>query len=573
VVATSWTTALVLNAIPSARNRFYFVQDDERAFHPAGAKALAADRTYGLDMGYLCAGPWLAETLARERGRWARAFDLAPDERQRPPAVRPMNPRPQIAFYARRHTDRRAVELGLLALKRLAEAGADFEVRLFGSDTPLAAAPFPAVDHGVLDPETLAELYRSADLGLCFSATNHSLIPQEMMACGLPVVELDGPGARAVFPPEAITLAGPDPNDIAAAISRLLEDPGARQAQAERALAWVSRRSWENSARAVQAAMIERLGESGAELRPRTDAKPSAPVATVVIPTLNGGAVFRRVLQQVLAQRAPWPFEVVVIDSGSDDGTWELVRDHPGVRALSTSREAFQHGRTRNEAAAEARGEFIAFLTQDAEPADRLWLADLVGALERRPRTAGAFGRHLPRPEASPFTKRDLHGFFRHLGAQPLERSKFLDLPRWRSGEAAFRRELHFFSNNNSCLRRSVWRRLPLPEVDYGEDQLWAAEVLGQRYSLVYAPTACVLHSHDYDEASRFERSRVEGRWFRDAFGYDVMPSDPEALVARMNAGDERWGVRNGVSPEEIALKKRLNAAEIAGLIAGQREP
>jgi hypothetical protein len=118
-----------------------------------------------------------------------------------------------------------------------------------------------------------------------------------------------------------------------------------------------------------------------------------------------------------------------------------------------------------------------------------------------------------------------------------------------------------------------VWRRIPLPEAEYGEDQLWAAQVLGQRYSLVYAPTACVLHSHDYDEASRFERSRIEGRWFRDHFGYDMVPVDPEALIARMNAGDESWGVRNGAPTEAIAQKKRLNAAEIAGLIAGQREP
>jgi glycosyltransferase involved in cell wall biosynthesis len=344
VTASSWTTALVLNAIPSARRRFYLVQDDERSFHPAGAKALAAERTYDLDMGYLCAGSWLAETLARTRGRWTRAFDLAPDERQHPPTERPARERPRIAFYARRHTDRRAVELGLLALQRLAESGAEFEVRLFGSDTPLDAAPFPAVDHGVVDPESLAELYRDCDIGLCFSATNPSLIPQEMMACGLPVVELDAPGTRAVFPPGVITLAGPEPDDIAAALRRML-DLQARRAQAERALAWVSGLSWERSARAVEAAVLERLTKTGARLRPRAEpiaAEP--PVASVVIPTLNGGAEFARVLDRVLAQRTPWPFEVVVVDSASDDGTWERVRDHPAVRALSIPRERFQHG-------------------------------------------------------------------------------------------------------------------------------------------------------------------------------------------------------------------------------------
>ena len=103
------------------------------------------------------------------------------------------------------------MELGLLALELLAERGPEFEVHLFGSDAPLDFAAFPAVNHGVVPPDALAELYRACDVGLCFSATNYSLIPQEMMACGLPVLELDGPSTRAVFPPGVVTLAGPDP--------------------------------------------------------------------------------------------------------------------------------------------------------------------------------------------------------------------------------------------------------------------------------------------------------------------------------------------------------------------------
>jgi glycosyltransferase involved in cell wall biosynthesis len=569
VIATSWTTALVLDAIGSARNRFYFVQDDERAFHPTGAKTLAADRTYRLDMGYLCAGPWLAEMLARDHGRWTRSFDLSPDERQSPRA--PTGEPPRIAFYARRHTDRRAVELGLLALELLTVGGTKFEAHLFGSEAPLSSAPFPAVDHGVLSPEALAELYGACDLGLCFSATNHSLIPQEMMACGLPVVELDGDSTRAVFPEGVTTLVPPDPRKIAEILATLIRDPDARRAQAGRAQAWIAGRSWEGSARAVEAAILERLGAPSGLPRP-TPVRDAQPAATVVIPTLNGGPTFQRVLDQVLAQSTAWPFEVVVVDSGSDDGTWELLQSRAEVRSFSIPRSEFQHGRTRNLAAAHGSGEFLVFITQDAEPADRLWLGDLVGTLQRHPRAAGVFGRHLPRPEASPFTKRDLQGFFRHLDGQPLERSKFWDLERWRSADPVFRRELHFFSNNNACLRRSVWRRRPFPEVEYGEDQVWAARILSERYPLIYAPRAAVIHSHDYDPASRYERSRVEGRWFRDSFGYDMTPADPEAAIARMNAGDARWGVRNGVSAAEIEAKQRLNRAEIAGLVAGQRE-
>jgi hypothetical protein len=107
--------------------------------------------------------------------------------------------------------------------------------------------------------------------------------------------------------------------------------------------------------------------------------------------------------------------------------------------------------------------------------------------------------------------------------------------------------------------------------VDYGEDQAWAAEVLGHRYSLIYAPTARVIHSHDYDPHSRFERSKTESYWWRKIFGYDLAPEDPGVLVSRMNAGDEQWGSRNMVAAEVIKAKQALNVAEIAGLVEGSR--
>ena len=573
VVATSWTTALVMAAAPSARARFHLVQDDEAAFHPAGASALAATQTLDKDVGYLCAGEWLAGRLA-SRGRWARSFELAPDPLQRPASAPRPGERARIAFYGRAGTPRRAVELGLLAFEALAERGVAFEVHRFGDPQPLRTAAFPVVEHGVLDAAELGDLYGRCDLGLCFSATNHSLIPGEMMACGLPVVELDGESARAAFPGDVVAFAPPDPAGVADVLERLLADAPARAALGERARAWIAGRSWERSARTVEAAMRERLADLGAQRSPQGRLASPALMASVLIPAFNAGPAFEGVLDAVLGQRTPWRFEIVVFDSGSDDGTWERLQARPEIRLRRIPQSEFQHGRTRNALAAEARGEVLVFITQDAEPASPLWLADLVAALERHPRAAGAFGRHLPRSDASPFTKRDLHGFFRRLGAQPLERSKFWDLERWNGGDEAFRRELHFFSSNNAALRRSVWSRLPLPEVDYGEDQLWAARVLQHRYSLVYAPTAAVIHSHEYDEAGRHARSRIEGRWWRDSFGYRrVVPDDPEVHVARMNAGDERWGVRNGVPADEIARKQRLNAAEVAGLLAGWTEP
>ncbi|MGP1691088.1 MAG: glycosyltransferase family 2 protein, partial [Giesbergeria sp.] len=55
------------------------------------------------------------------------------------------------------------------------------------------------------------------------------------------------------------------------------------------------------------------------------------PQASILIPVKNGGALLGEVIDAVQAQLAPWPFELIVMDSGSTDGSVELVRAR-GVR-------------------------------------------------------------------------------------------------------------------------------------------------------------------------------------------------------------------------------------------------
>jgi len=69
-------------------------------------------------------------------------------------------------------------------------------------------------------------------------------------------------------------------------------------------------------------------------------------VIGVVVPTRNGGARFVRCLDGLLRQR-PAADAVVVIDSGSSDGTAAAAR-RAGARVLAIAPEDFDHGETRN---------------------------------------------------------------------------------------------------------------------------------------------------------------------------------------------------------------------------------
>ena len=237
-------------------------------------------------------------------------------------------------------------------------------------------------------------------------------------------------------------------------------------------------------------------------------ASPQAPAdsasvrVSVILLTRDAGPRFAEVLAALSACRGIEDAEILLIDSGSRDGTLELAAGVPGVRIFEIPPEEFGHGRTRNFAASQARGEILAFLVQDATPADEGFLESLVAPLEEDPDLAAAYGRQVPRPEATPVEA----AFLRHTyPPEPSERR--LDAASGRVEIGAV-----FFSNVCSALRREVWTRFPFDETRImSEDQVWAREVLEAGYRIAYRPEAAVLHSHHYPLAKVFRRNFDSG--------------------------------------------------------------
>ncbi|WP_374764424.1 rhamnosyltransferase WsaF family glycosyltransferase [Yunchengibacter salinarum] len=574
VVATDcWSVWPALSAT-NVHRRFYFVQDFEPYFHPMGTHYLAAEATYRQDLDCLCASPWLADMVREKYGRWATHFWLAADpDIYYPPEEPRRNDVPRIAVYARHFTPRRVVEMAMLALETLARRGVAFEVDFFGAPLDFTVAPFPFRDHGVADAEALADLFRTADVGMVFSATNYSLVPQEMMACGLPLLELDGANTRAIFPDNAVTLAAPDPLAITDALAALLADPDRRAAQAQAALDWVRQFSWDQAADIVEDAIIQRIGENATDRA----AAPGAPAligekphASVVIPTLNAGPVLDSVLDAVQAQEAPFAHDVLVIDSGSTDGTLDKVKSR-GIRLHQIHKADFNHGDTRNLGVELTDGDFVAFLTHDALPKGRDWLFNIVTALEHFGEQAGgAFGKHLAWWDADPFTRRDMTRHFRGFDQHPVFLTRDSDPERYALDES-WRQLLHFYSDNNSCLRRSVWEKVPMRRTKFGEDQLFAHDLIEAGYGRVYAPQAVVWHSHDYGPEETFERTRTESAFFRHFFGYRLMKNAEtlEKTLTALNAEDRDYAARHGLSDDVLERRLTNNEARLKGLLAG----
>ena len=292
--------------------------------------------------------------------------------------------------------------------------------------------------------------------------------------------------------------------------------------------------------------------------------------ASVIIPTKNPGPIFRSVLDRVIAQACPWPFEILVIDSGSTDGTLDFVADRPHVRLHRIEPHEFGHGRTRNLGVSLTQGDFVAFLTHDALPVDTGWLARIVDAVEAAPEIAGAFGRHIAYPEASAFTKRDLEVHFAGFDALPPVVSRATDAARY-DADQGWRQRLHFYSDNNSCLRRSVWEEIPYPDVEFAEDQIWADRVIKAGYAKAYASEAAVYHSHDYGVFEKFQRAFDESNAFRVLFGYrlNARPLRAVLSIGWLARRDLAFAIRNRISPFKTAKQILLNIATVTGQMTG----
>jgi rhamnosyltransferase len=216
------------------------------------------------------------------------------------------------------------------------------------------------------------------------------------------------------------------------------------------------------------------------------------PLASLVIRTYNEAKHLGHLLQSVEVQQvvSGRPVDVVVIDSGSQDGTDDIALKH-GAHLLRISKEEFSYGRALNLGCAAAEGEFLVVISGHCLPANEIWLEELLRPFSD-PAVAITYGRQVG-DDSTKFSEARVY-------------EKYYPEKRASQGPA-------FCNNANAAVRRSIWRRFRYDEELTGlEDIEFGRRVVSAGFRIEYAPRAVVRHIHDetwQQVRRRYEREAI----------------------------------------------------------------
>lgn len=263
-IATAWPSAFPLVRHADTAAKFFFVQDHEPSFHPAGAASAVLEQAARFGLPGIVNTPGLADVY-RSYGNHAVAFTPAVDSaRYRPAQGARGVGRVRIFFYGRPSQARNAFGLGLAALRRVkARFGERVEIVCAGEDwNPGQYGVADVLENcGQLrDLDAVACLYRSCDVGVCFMLTPHpSYQPLELMASEVAVVSNRNPHTAWLLRHEENSLLAPAlPALVAEQIGRLVEDPELRARIAGAGREAVAGVRWEAEMERVWQAMTAR---------------------------------------------------------------------------------------------------------------------------------------------------------------------------------------------------------------------------------------------------------------------------------------------------------------------------
>lgn len=217
------------------------------------------------------------------------------------------------------------------------------------------------------------------------------------------------------------------------------------------------------------------------------------PLISIVRVVKNDLRNLRHSIPIVLKQDISLTYEIIVIDSGSGDGSAEFIKQisiiDGRLSLYEIPPEEFHHARTRNLGISLSRSDIIVFLNGDAIPCDEHWLNNLVSPVVNGESSgiAASYGKQVPRDDV------DICNYCRmtfnyHNNFKVKDKNTKLS-----------KTELYFFSSVNCCINTKMISS-PIFNEKYPvyEDITLSYKIISNDLRIAYCPDASVIHSHNF---------------------------------------------------------------------------
>jgi len=183
-------------------------------------------------------------------------------------------------------------------------------------------------------------------------------------------------------------------------------------------------------------------------------------------------------------------YEIILVDSGSTDGTLEIAQKFCD-RILSIESQDFTFGYSLNMGFRHAQGKYVVLVSAHTLPTNSQWLTNLIEPFKEK-KVAMVYGKQVGNKDTRLSEERDFEKLF---------------------GESLFKLDASscYANNANSAVRKEVWQKHYFNEYLFGlEDVEWAKFATENGFGVVYNPKAAIHHIHDETWSQVFNRYRRE---------------------------------------------------------------
>jgi len=248
---------------------------------------------------------------------------------------------------------------------------------------------------------------------------------------------------------------------------------------------------------------------------------------SVVIPVKNEAIKVRECIEGLLQQTIKVK-EIIVIDSGSTDGTQDIVRGYKEVLLVEIPSSEFNHGTTRNLGVSKATGDYILFTVGDAKPTNNQLIEYLLHGFDDEMTDVVCGQQIVPHDK----DKNPLQ-WFRPLSEPVMQRYQFKSNEEFQRLSPAEKKRVCGLDNVVALYRKQALVDIPFENITYCEDAVWAKRTIEKGRAIVYNPAGKVYHYHNENPAFVYKFSFATMFFRYKQFGY-IIPKPSFSLQSRL---------------------------------------